>query len=84
LAALHQRLGACAGEALTVDGIKAALGSRDDPDYPVSRGGGHNDDDQAIGFTLASSVFELDRTHPRWHLAAGPGHCTEYDVFDFA
>lgn len=84
LAALHQRLAPCADQNLTIEAIKAALSSRDDPGYPISRGGGANQEDLAIGFTLASSIFELGRANPRWHLAAGPGHRTDYDVFDFA
>lgn len=84
LASLHQRLHSAASDALDVDDLKAVLSARDDPDYPVSRGGGHNVDDMAIGFTLASSVFELDRERPRWHLASGPGHCTQTRVFELS
>lgn len=84
LASLHQRLHGAASDSLGVDDLKAVLSARDDPAYPVSRGGGRNDEDQAIGFTLACSIFELDRASPRWHLASGPAHCTEMRVFELS
>jgi hypothetical protein len=84
LASLHQRLHGTASDSLGVDDLKAVLSARDDPAYPVSRGGGRNDEDQAIGFTLACSIFELDRDRPRWHLASGPAHCTQMRVFDLS
>ncbi|WBX85166.1 C45 family autoproteolytic acyltransferase/hydolase [Sphingosinicella microcystinivorans] len=83
-ASLHQRLHDADAAVLGVQDLKAVLSARDDPDYPVSRGGGQTVDDMAIGFTLACSVFELDRERPRWHLASGPGHCTEMRVFEFS
>lgn len=79
LAALHQRL--APEPEITVDMLKATLSSRDDADYPVSRGGGHNLDDQQIGFTLASSVFEFLPEGVRWHLAAGPPHANPYHLY---
>lgn len=82
LAALHQRLHA-PGADLTIDGLKAVLASQDDPDYPVSRGGGANQEDQQIGFTLACNIFELRHGDPRWHLAAGPPHSHAFRVFRF-
>lgn len=82
LAALHQRLQA-PGADLSIEGLKAVLASRDDPDYPVSRGGGANQEDQQIGFTLACNLFELRRGDPRWHLAAGPPHNHAFRVFRF-
>jgi hypothetical protein len=81
LAALHQRLHGIARPDIEI--LKAALASQDDPAYPVSRGGGRNLEDQEIGFTLAASVFELQRGEPRWHLAAGPSHRTAFRVFEF-
>jgi isopenicillin-N N-acyltransferase-like protein len=80
LAALHQRL--APGAEVTVETLKAALSSRDDPDYPVSRGGGRNLEDQQIGFTLASSVFEFAADGTRWHLAAGPPHANPYHLYE--
>lgn len=82
LAALHQRLHA-PGADLSIDGLRAILASRDDPDYPVSRGGGANQEDQQIGFTLACNLFELRRGDPRWHLAAGPPHSHAFRTFSF-
>lgn len=76
LAALHQRL--APETEITVATLMAALSSRDDPDYPVSRGGGRNLEDQQIGFTLASSVFEFDEAGTRWNLAAGPPHANPF------
>ena len=79
LAALHQRL--APGNEITVETLKAALSSRDDADYPVSRGGARNLDDQQIGFTVASSVFEFLVDGTIWHLAAGPPHANPYHVY---
>jgi len=81
-AALQARLLASDAD-LDVALAKAILSSTDDPDYPVSRGGGRNCLDHHIGFTLASSVFELRPGEPLWHLAAGPPHRTAYKVFGF-
>jgi hypothetical protein len=79
-AALHEYLSS-REEALTIDAIKAILASRDDLDYPVSRGGGRNDEDQAIGFTLACCIFELSATTPKLHIAAGPSHVSAFRTF---
>jgi hypothetical protein len=83
MASLHHRLHDADGIALGIADLVDILSARDDPDYPVSRGGGVNADDAPIGFTLACSIFELRREAPRWHLAPGPGHCTEMRVFGF-
>ncbi|HEX4195875.1 MAG TPA: C45 family peptidase [Caulobacteraceae bacterium] len=80
-AALHERIGGLEDE-LSVEAIKAILASRDDPDYPVSRGGGRNEEDQQIGFTLACCIFELSAEHPRLHIAAGPPHDHDFRIFD--
>jgi isopenicillin-N N-acyltransferase-like protein len=80
-AALHERITGLEDE-LSIEAIKAILASRDDPDYPVSRGGGHNEEDQQIGFTLACCIFELSAEHPRLHIAAGPPHDHEFRTFD--
>ena len=82
LAALHQRL-QTAGVEITVEGLADILASRDDADYPVSRGGGRNLEDQQIGFTLACNIFELRRGSPRWNLAAGPPHVSAFRQFGF-
>lgn len=84
MASLHQRLHDAEGSDLGIDDLRAVLCARDDPDYPVSRAGGVNAEDMAIGFTLACSVFELDARNPRWHLATGPGHSTEMRSFGFS
>jgi hypothetical protein len=83
LAAMHQRFAALRAETPTIDALKGILASQDDPDYPVSRGGGGNLEDQPIGFTLACNIFELRRGGPRWHIAAGPPHCTAFRTFTF-
>jgi len=82
-AALHQRLQGAHGDDVCVQSLKQVLSSQDDPDYPVSRGGGHNNEDQHIGFTLACNVFELRRDNPIWHLAPGPPHKTAFREFRF-
>lgn len=82
-AALHQRLQGARPEAISVQSLKDVLASRDDPSYPVSRGGGHNTEDQNIGFTLACNVFELRRGDPTWHLAPGPPHATDFRTIRF-
>ncbi len=66
---------------LTVDLIKDILSGRDDSDYPVSRDGGTNGDDENIGFTLACCIFELDALAPKLHIAAGPPHLCEFRSF---
>jgi isopenicillin-N N-acyltransferase-like protein len=81
LAALHQRLQGTGD--LGAAELEAVLASRDDADYPVSRGGGTNLEDQQIGFTLACNIFELKRGDPRWRLAAGPPHETAFREFGF-
>ncbi len=79
-AALDERLRGL-DRPLTVDLIKSVLSGRDDRDYPVSRGGGRNDEDENIGFTLACCIFELDAKAPRLHIASGPPHLCEFRVF---
>jgi len=81
-AAVHQRLQTRAADELGIADLRNILSSQDDPDYPVSRGGGDNEDQQ-IGFTLACNLFELRRDAPRWHIAAGPPHRTAFKVVDF-
>ena len=80
-AALHERITGLE-DGLGIEAIKAILSSRDDPDYPVSRGGGRNEDDQQIGFTLACCIFELSAERPRLHIAAGPPHSHQFRTFD--
>ena len=79
LAALQERLNGLRGT-LTMDEIKTILSSKDDPDYPVSRGGGTSGDDIAIGFTLACCIFELQAA-PRLHIASGPPDHTAFRTF---
>jgi hypothetical protein len=82
-AVLQDHLMAGGGD-LTVAKAQEILSSREDPDYPVSRGGGTNAVDRQIGFTLASSVWELcAKGAPLWHLAAGPPHETAWRTFAF-
>ena len=80
-AALHERITGLEDD-LSIEAIKAILASRDDPDYPVSRGGGRNEEDQQIGFTLACCIFELSAERPRLHIAAGPPHDHQFRIFD--
>jgi hypothetical protein len=82
-ASLHQRLHGRHAAELGVEELKQTLTARDDSNYPVSRGGGVNTEDQQIGFTLACSVFELRRAAPRWHIASGPPHTTDFRIFGF-
>ena len=79
LAALHERL-ARLEDNLAIADIKKILASQDDPDYPVSRGGGRNLEDAQIGFTLACCIFELS-AEPRLHIASGPPHANEFRTF---
>lgn len=80
-AALHQRMAAAAD--IDAGALKDALRSRDDAAFPVSRSGGQGLEDQAIGFTLASSIFELRPGDPSWHMAAGPPHERPYHIYRF-
>lgn len=70
-AALHEQISVLP-PTLSIDAIKSVLSSCRDPDYPVSRGGGRNEEDEAIGFTLACCIFELVRGAPKFHIASGP------------
>lgn len=83
LAAVHQRLRGRDAADLSVKDLIDILSSQDDPDYPVSRGGGANQEDQQIGFTLACNIFELREGAPRWHIASGPPHRTAFRTFGF-
>jgi len=79
LASICGRLGDVS-QLLTLEMIKAALASHDDPAYPVSRN--IDNEGSSIGFTAGSSIYELGAT-PRLHLAAGPPCETAFEVFDF-
>jgi hypothetical protein len=79
-AALHERI-SLMGRALDISAIKAILSAREDDDYPVSRSGGRNEEDEAIGFTLACCIFELDAADPRLHIASGPPHLCGFRSF---
>jgi hypothetical protein len=79
-AALHERI-SLLDKPLDIAAIKAILRGRDDADYPVSRGGGKNEEDEAIGFTLACCIFELDAAEPRLHIASGPPHLCDFRTF---
>jgi hypothetical protein len=83
-AAVHQRLQGRISNELGIDDLKEILASQDDSDYPVSRGGGANQEDQQIGFTLACNIFELRKGDPRWHIATGPPHRTAFTTVSFA
>jgi isopenicillin-N N-acyltransferase like protein len=80
-AALHERISGLQDE-LSIEAIKTILASRDDPDYPVSRDGGRNEEDQQIGFTLACCIFELSAERPRLHIAVGPPHNHQFRTFN--
>lgn len=84
LAAVHQRLQGRVSAELGIHDLKEILASQDDADYPVSRGGGANQEDQQIGFTLACNIFELRKGDPRWHIATGPPHRTAFTTVSFA
>lgn len=84
LAAVHQRLQGRSSSELGVEDLREILSSQDDADYPVSRGGGANQEDQQIGFTLACNIFELQQGDPRWHIASGPPHRTAFTTVSFA
>ncbi len=79
-AALHERI-SLMDRALDIAAIKSILSGRDDDDYPVSRSGGRNEEDEAIGFTLACCIFELDAAKPRLHIASGPPHLCDFRTF---
>lgn len=79
-AALHERI-SLLERPLDIPAMKAILRGRDDADYPVSRAGGRNEEDEAIGFTLACCIFELDAAEPRLHIASGPPHLCDFRTF---
>jgi isopenicillin-N N-acyltransferase-like protein len=65
-------------KAITIDSVKEALGSKDDPLNPVCRdrrpGGG--------GFTYACTIIELSKS-PVLHIASGPPCSTGFTKFGF-
>ena len=67
---------------ITLDDIKAALASHDDPVNPVSRRINLDNIGSSIGYTAGASIYELGVT-PRLHLAAGPPCETAFEVFEF-
>lgn len=69
-------------EAWTVETLKAALSSRDNPAHPICRSRGDTQD-SFIGFTAGSMIYEHSNP-PRLHLASGPPNETLYRVFDFS
>ncbi len=79
-AALHEQISALP-PMLSIAQIKAILSSCRDADYPVSRGGGRNEEDEAIGFTLACCIFELAPGASKLHIASGPPHMTGFRTF---
>ena len=65
-----------------LDDIKAALSAHDNCHHPVSRRLDPAGGDSSIGYTAASSIYELG-DKPRLHLAAGPPCETAYKTFAF-
>jgi predicted choloylglycine hydrolase len=59
--------------------IKDALGSHDDPGNPVCR---HKPEDGSDGFTFGCTIFELGQK-PRLHLAPGPPCETPFESYAF-
>ena len=56
----------------TIERIKEALSSKDDPDQPVSREiGGQGDTDNLINYTFASMLFEM-AARPNIFMTVGP------------
>ncbi len=70
LAACERRL-AESGDVLA--NLRAALGSHDEPQYPVCR---HRTPEQT--YSAACTIFELDSRAPRLHLAADPPCTAEF------
>ena len=63
----------------TLQTVKEALGSHDDPENPVCR---HPAEDGSGGFTFGCTIFELGG-NPRLHLAPGPPCSTAFETFEF-
>ncbi len=64
---------------ITVETIKSALSSHDDPKNPVCR---HKPKDGSGGFTVGCLIMELSNS-PKLHLAPGPPCSTEFKIFKF-
>lgn len=64
--------------AYSVEGVKTLLGSRENPDHPLSRELGSGG--EVIDYTLACVVFEPGPP-ARMHLAAGPPSTTRFRSF---
>ncbi|MEM6581324.1 MAG: C45 family peptidase [Pseudomonadota bacterium] len=78
MASIYARLGRT-GVEVSLSAVKAALSAHDDPQCPVSRLGDYGD--ALIGYTLASSIYELGDT-PKLHIAAGPPCQTDWREVD--
>ena len=64
---------------VTIQSIKDALSSHDDPANPVCR---HKNEDGTGGFTFGCSIYELG-PKPRLHLAPGPPCSTSFEIVSF-
>lgn len=69
-------------KAIQLEDIKAALAAHDCQRHPVSRRLDSAGGDTSIGYTAASSIYELG-DKPRLHLAAGPPCETPFAIFEF-
>jgi isopenicillin-N N-acyltransferase-like protein len=81
-AALHNRLGDFSQD-ICLSGLLAALASKDDPNYPVSKHAIEALSSDQMGATIGSVVMELDPNSPKMHLAAGAGHIDPYVTIGF-
>lgn len=63
--------------------VRAALSARDYPDHPVSREAQPNDEQEWVGCTLFSVIFEFGKDMPVGHFCAGPPHLSSYERLSF-
>ena len=61
--------------------VRAVLGARDDPQYPVSRRLGDLEASTNIGYTVGAAAFSLT-TAPVAHIAAGPPCSSDFVEFE--
>jgi isopenicillin-N N-acyltransferase-like protein len=82
----HSRYSSIAGRlvhnsaTISLDKIKSALCAKDDPVYPVSLEFKPSAENNVIGFTAGSMIYELSSS-PKLHLASGPPSITEFKTF---
>lgn len=68
---------------IELEGLKAALRAKDDPDNPVCRDLSTDINASLIAYTAGSMIYEMSQD-PKLHLAAGPPSESDFLTFGFS